>query len=564
MDKQPVGQLPDLTQSNNDDEIMVITDSEHNQLKKEKISDFITDLTSTDENNAIVKGTDGKLFTKDFGNASNITEGTLPVEVLPDIPKDKLPEIETTDLPVSGVTADTYAYPSSVTVNAQGQVTAIEEGTPSGVNANTDLSNLSPEGEKHFLNKTQISNCILEIPQNIKLELNNGTVILKAGSIITIPDGFENDGTTLKFNDVTVENDISFNIDVDGTYFIASNSTSANFKLVGSSSSGSPDPNTNGTFYYDLSTNLLKDHTTAGDTIQISFPLAKLTVSGGKIVSIDQVFNGISYIGSTTFINNGIKSLFGNGRNPDGTLKNYEATLNLKNVDNSTSTSNFYVVLFNNITDNIINSFIWWDKAVIYSDLDPLVYQTDLINSVKPYSDVLWYNPNTNIWKHMEQSSNAWSSHNVSCVICARGIKNSGSNTIKTLYSYNPIDILAPDLNKANISLDNLNASGKNTVSSLAAPSDTIKSYSISTRSVVAPADGYLAMQGQSTGQYGLFYMETRSSSNNKILLFMEQYGTNGEGLNIFIRASKGQKINIQAQQCNISIIQFVYSKGEV
>ena len=156
MDKQPVGQLPDLASSNNDDEIMIITDSEHNQLKKEKISDFITDLTSTDENNAIVKGTDGKLFTKDFGNASNITEGTLPTSVLPeiplekipDIPKSKLPVIETTDLPTSGVTADTYAYPSSVTVNAQGMVTAIEEGTPSGSNANVDLSNITDAGKE--------------------------------------------------------------------------------------------------------------------------------------------------------------------------------------------------------------------------------------------------------------------------------------------------------------------------------------------------------------------------------------------------------------------------------
>ena len=113
MEKQPGGTLPDLTASSLDEEIMVITDSEHNQLKKEKISDFITDLTSTDENNAIVKGTDGKLFTKDFGNASNITEGTLPTSVLPEIPLEKLPVI--------GVTADTYAYPSSVTVNAQGQ-----------------------------------------------------------------------------------------------------------------------------------------------------------------------------------------------------------------------------------------------------------------------------------------------------------------------------------------------------------------------------------------------------------------------------------------------------------
>ena len=119
MDKQPVGQLPDLAQSNNDDEIMVITNSEYNQLKKEKISDLITDFTSTNENNALTKGTDGKMFVTDFGNASNITAGTLPVSVVPDIPKDLLPAIETSDLPVSGVRADTYAYPCRLIVTAQ-------------------------------------------------------------------------------------------------------------------------------------------------------------------------------------------------------------------------------------------------------------------------------------------------------------------------------------------------------------------------------------------------------------------------------------------------------------
>ena len=146
MDKQPVGQLPDLASSNNDDEIMVITNSEYNQLKKEKIADFITDLASTDENNAIVKGADGKLFTKDFGNASNITEGTLPVSVLPDIPKDKLPQIETDDLPDSGITAGTYTYPTDIVVNSKGQVTSITEGQAGENNANQDLSNLGPLG----------------------------------------------------------------------------------------------------------------------------------------------------------------------------------------------------------------------------------------------------------------------------------------------------------------------------------------------------------------------------------------------------------------------------------
>lgn len=143
MDKLPVGQLPDLASSNNDDEIMVITNSEYNQLKKEKISDLITDFTSTNENNALTKGTDGKMFVTDFGNASNITEGTLPVSVLPDIPKDKLPEIETDDLPDSGIIAGTYTYPTDIVINSKGQVTSITEGQAGANNANQDLSNLS-------------------------------------------------------------------------------------------------------------------------------------------------------------------------------------------------------------------------------------------------------------------------------------------------------------------------------------------------------------------------------------------------------------------------------------
>ena len=225
MDKLPVGQLPDLQQSNNNDEIMVITNSEYSQLKKEKISDLITDFTSADENNALTKGTDGKMFVTDFGNASNITEGTLPVSVLPDIPKDLLPAIETTDLPVSGVTADTYAYPSSVTVNAQGQVTAIEEGTPSGSNADTDLSNLTEtgeshfanpdlsnltaEGEKHFLNKNQITNCILSAPNGVATYSGN-TITVKQGLKVLIPNG-RNEDKTLKNIEYTMPEDKTIN-----------------------------------------------------------------------------------------------------------------------------------------------------------------------------------------------------------------------------------------------------------------------------------------------------------------------------------------------------------------
>ena len=230
MDKQPVGQLPDLTQSNNDDEIMVITNSEYNQLKKEKISDLITDFTSTDANNALTKGTDGKMFVTDFGNASNITEGKLPVSVLPNIPKDKLPEIETDDLPDSGITAGTYTYPTDIVVNSKGQVTSITEGQAGANNANQDLSNLSEagekhfanpdlsnltaEGEKHFLNKNQITNCILSAPNGVATYSGN-TITVKQGLKVLIPNG-RNEDKTLKNIEYTMPEDKTINYMSEG------------------------------------------------------------------------------------------------------------------------------------------------------------------------------------------------------------------------------------------------------------------------------------------------------------------------------------------------------------
>ena len=131
MDKLPVGELPDITESSNDDEIMVITDSQHNQLRKEKISNFIKDLVSNDENNGIKLGTDNKLLSVDASNADNITSGILNPERLPN----------------SGVTEDTYVYPDSITVDKKGRVTKITNGTPGGNNADKDLSNITEAGK---------------------------------------------------------------------------------------------------------------------------------------------------------------------------------------------------------------------------------------------------------------------------------------------------------------------------------------------------------------------------------------------------------------------------------
>ncbi len=164
MDKQLVGELPDITQSSNDNEIMIITDAKYNQLRKEKISDLITDFTSSNEYNAIKKGTDGKLFVTDTTNADNITNGTISTDRLPD----------------SGVIAETYPYPVNLQVNQKGQVVSVEAGKPGANNANTDLSNITEAGKaviNHF--STSIGDPIITLSNTLgdnEIWLEGGTV----------------------------------------------------------------------------------------------------------------------------------------------------------------------------------------------------------------------------------------------------------------------------------------------------------------------------------------------------------------------------------------------------
>lgn len=73
--------------------------------------------------------------------------------------------------------------------------------------ANTDLSNLTSEGEKHFLNKTQVTNCILEAPNGVA-SYSSSTVTVKQGLKVLFSNGFNEDGS-LKNIEYTIEEDLA-------------------------------------------------------------------------------------------------------------------------------------------------------------------------------------------------------------------------------------------------------------------------------------------------------------------------------------------------------------------
>lgn len=237
------------------------------------------------------------------------------------------------------------------------------------------------------LKKNQITNCLLEVPQRIKLELNNGTLTLKAGSEVIVPNGFEEDGITPRFDYVTVESDISYSGTINTSasrksiWSLVASDTSFTSEValeerqLENIQSGTSTPST-AIQYYNTNENLIYF---SGTTTQrkSSLPICMVTIdSAGVIVSLDQTFNGMGYIGSTVWVDKGVKGLIPNGRNEDGTLKNIEWTSSKIYLSgNSNPNINFCDIIYDLTGDRVNKAGMRYnisEDGYIYNNLGEL------------------------------------------------------------------------------------------------------------------------------------------------------------------------------------------------
>lgn len=200
------------------------------------------------------------------------------------------------------------------------------------------------------LDTTNITNCITNIPQDIQLELNNGTLTLKAGSKVYVPNGVDT------FDEVVIASDItrtgwgsgSTNLMV---VYDSNNSTWGGFTLSECFSGSSAPSGSTNMLWYDTTNNKVKQTNNSGSTWSEgwSLPLFIINRSSGTITSIDQVFNGFGYIGSIVFTLPGVKGLIPDGRNADGTLKNGNVICNSVQISSAfTGTEDHVVILQTN------------------------------------------------------------------------------------------------------------------------------------------------------------------------------------------------------------------------
>ena len=243
------------------------------------------------------------------------------------------------------------------------------------------------------LRYNRITNCILNIPQDIKVESDGTSITIKAGTKTYIPNGFNSDGSR-RFDEYILENDI---VGIKGTeesnigmirYLSLYNTGGYTCLTYASSGTSGYSGNLN-YIWYNLTDNKIYRYTRGVlDTTRIcSFPILRtINRLGYQSDGLLQIFNGFGFFGNLTFCLPGIKALIPNGRNPDGTLRSklVESKLNFFSVEGWPSI--YQEDVFLNENGSIVNAHCA-NQAVFYSSVLPT--QT---------SHFYWYNELENQW----------------------------------------------------------------------------------------------------------------------------------------------------------------------
>lgn len=217
------------------------------------------------------------------------------------------------------------------------------------VELNDKLSNALSEinSKTNVLDKTMITNCLTFVPQDIMLELNDGTLTAKKGSKVWFPHGtteayqvgdIDAYGNTVVatswdgakfFYAVELKNDFvrtGIGVSMQTMLFFDVKANGIRSRYITSLVSGGTEPAdyTTAPSWYDTTENRMKFYQPSDGLVSSygSLPLCLATGdSSGVPVSIDQIFNGFGYIGSTIFALPGVRGLIPNGRKANGGLR---------------------------------------------------------------------------------------------------------------------------------------------------------------------------------------------------------------------------------------------------
>ena len=228
----------------------------------------------------------------------------------------------------------------------------------------------------------RITNCITKIPQDIKLEIDDSSLlVLKNGS-----KAYRGNGTV-----INITKDIKTN--GGAAYPNKFIFVGGDLVLYVTDNVYSGDSAPSGTLYlgdmwYDTANKAVKRYDGSAWGGSYSLPICVCTTSGTGVTSINQVFNGFGFIGSCLFALPGVKLLMPNGRNSDGSLNNFEYTTLNPAVSEEIPRNNDYFLGFTSgggfkrnqvfsgfyVSDSFISTSSQW--CLLFNTTDNFYYST--------------------------------------------------------------------------------------------------------------------------------------------------------------------------------------------
>lgn len=220
-------------------------------------------------------------------------------------------------------------------------------------------------------------NFITYIQQDIKLELDNGTLTLKAGSKVYVPNGSGVFETYTTVNDIIIHTGKTGSASGDYIILIKENETVsvAPVKQVFVGDNEPPtgtNPDTGGTYvwnyWYDTANNIIKSKSNNTWVIpenKIGLPVGVYIRTNGRATDIKEVFNGFGYMGSAVFALPGVEVNIPNGRDLQGGLSFSSLKINSLLINNNYNGGYAYLESSNNIISRIITS----ENEIPYNDI---------------------------------------------------------------------------------------------------------------------------------------------------------------------------------------------------
>lgn len=472
---------------------------------------------------------------------------------IPQLVFNKMSNAKYEELKTAGQLVDTEFY---VTPDNSQTLPTVDTTTTDKVLSNdgTNMLWTNIEFPEPELGYKQLTNCITKIPQDIKLEIADGVLTLKAGSKVYIPNGFEADGVTKKFDTFIIDNDYTktttttasgktllfFKRNIDGNHTLSLVTVSDDATKWSYSGTTAPTEFVNGiAYWYDTQNNIVKNTVNSGAEWleDFSLPIAIIGYTPNTFISIDQIFNGFGYIGSTEFVLPGVTGQYSIGLNNNGVYNIQE-----------------YIVP--SVMIETLNSDVY---GIYWVGIDTSGYfgayaNRPIISTNKPnIHNIAWFNPNTGILSYIDNTGE----------ITGTGY----GEFIYAIITVSSGKIIDWKQIGTTVTLVNMNDSSW--IAEQAMPSDKYIDLTLgaSGTTYTAPANGWVSISS-ATSSSNCYVTLLSQNENDDTLLYSVSTGHSASthSVGTYIPIIKGQTFAIYYDLSGASstIFRFIYAQGEV